>query len=154
LCHLSYLITLLAYLCSQRSPNVQIKYFMIDWSIKSLFVLNRGWKRKPLLIMIYVYICSTLGIDELKNRFDPWTTWNNVNGASLFHLSYIITLMAYLCSQRTPNVQVKHFMFDSSIYILFVLNSSWKRDSLLKMIFVIVCSTYCIGELNACLRRE
>jgi hypothetical protein len=136
LCHLCYLKTILAYLCSQRTPNVQVMYFIIDWSTNSLFVQNSGWKRDPFQIMIFVINCSTLGIDELKTRFDTWTTWNNVNSVSLVHLYDLITLLAYLCLQRTPNVQVKYFMFDSSIYILFVLNSAWKRDSLLKMIFV------------------
>jgi hypothetical protein len=31
--HLFYLITLMAYLCSQWTPNVQMKYFKFDWSI-------------------------------------------------------------------------------------------------------------------------
>jgi hypothetical protein len=42
--HLSYLITLIVYLCSQWTSNIQIKYFMVDWSIYWLFVLNRGCK--------------------------------------------------------------------------------------------------------------
>jgi hypothetical protein len=36
--------------------------------------------------------------------------------------------MGYLCSQWTSNVQIKYFMFDWSIYRLFVLNRSWNRD--------------------------
>jgi hypothetical protein len=38
------LITLKAYLCSQGTPNVQMMYFMFDWSIFSPFVLNRSGK--------------------------------------------------------------------------------------------------------------
>jgi hypothetical protein len=40
--------------------------------------------------------------------------------------------LAYLCSQWEPNVQIKYFMFDCSIYRLFVLNRGCKLDSLSK----------------------
>jgi hypothetical protein len=99
--HLSYLITLMAYLCSQRTPNVQIKYFMFDWPIYRQFELNRGWKRDPHQIMIFVYVCWTWYIVDLIARFETWIRWNDVNGVSLFHLPYLITLMAQLYSQRT-----------------------------------------------------
>jgi hypothetical protein len=36
---------------------------------------------------------------------------NDVYGGNLINLPYLITHMAYLCSQRTPNVQIKYFMF-------------------------------------------
>jgi hypothetical protein len=146
--HLSYLITLVVYLWSQRTPHVRIKKFMFDSSIYSLFELNRSWKRDSLQIMIFVCVCSTWGMVELKRRFETWISRNNVNGVSLFHLSYLITLMAYLCSQWTPNVQMKYFMFDCSIYRLFVPNTSWKRDSLQVMIFVYVCSTWGMFEIK------
>jgi hypothetical protein len=146
--HLSYLITLMAYLCSQRTPSVQIKYFMFDLLIYRLFVFNRGWKPDSLQKIIFVYLCSTWGIVELRTGFETLITWNNVNGLCLFHLSYLITLMAYLCSQTTPNVQIKYFMFDWSIYRLFVLNRCWKRDSLQIIIFIYVCSTWGIVELK------
>jgi hypothetical protein len=146
--HLSNLITLRAYLCSQWTTKIQIKYFMFDWSICRLFVINRGWKRNPLQIMIFVYFCSTWDIVELKTRFETWITMNDVNGISLFHLSYPITLMAYLCLQRTPNVQIKYFMFDWSIYALFVLNTGWKRVFLQMMIFVNVYATYNMADLK------
>jgi hypothetical protein len=109
--HLSYPITLMAYLCSQRTPKVQTRYFMFEWSIYHQFVLNIGWKRVSIQMIIFVNICSTWSIVELKTRFEPWTKVNDVNGVSLFHLSYLVTLMAYPCSQWTPNVQVKYFMF-------------------------------------------
>jgi hypothetical protein len=108
--HLSYLLTLMAYLFPEWTPNVQIKYFMFDWSIYPLFVLHRGWKRDSLQIKVFVYVCSTWSIVALKTRFETWITRNDVNGVSCFHLSYLITLMAYLCSQWTPNVQIKYFM--------------------------------------------
>jgi hypothetical protein len=135
-------------LCSQRTLNFQIKYFRFDWSICRLFVLNRGWKRDSLQIMIFVNICSTWSIVELKTPFETWITRNDVNGVGLFHISYLITLMAYLCSQWTPNVQIKYFMFDCSTYSLFVLYGSWNRDSLQIVIFIYVCSTWSIVELK------
>jgi hypothetical protein len=65
--------------------------------------------------------CSCLEFDFAFLKFGHYL--------SLFTLSYLITLMAYLCSKRTPNVQIKYFMFDWSSYRLFVLNRSWKRDA-------------------------
>jgi hypothetical protein len=131
--HLSYLITLMAYLCLQWTHNVQMKYFMFDWSIYRQYVLNRSCKRDSLQISIFVYVSSTWGIVELKTRLENWITRNDVNGVSLYHLFYLITLMAYLCSQRTPNVQIKYFVFHCSIYRLFELNTGWKIDSLQMM---------------------
>jgi hypothetical protein len=138
----------MSYVCSLWTPNVQINYFMIESSIYELLVLNRGWKRDSLQIILFLNVCSTWSIAEHKTRFEAWITRNDVNGVSLFHLSYLITLMAYLCSQWTPNVQMKYYMFDSSIYRLFVLNRDWKRDSLQTMIFVYVWSTLGIAELK------
>jgi hypothetical protein len=108
---LSYLITLMAYLCSQLT-SVQIMYLMFNWSNYRLFVLNKGWKRVSLQIMLFVYICSKWGIVDLKTNFETWITRNDVNGVGLFHLSYLITLMAYLCSKWTPNVQIMYFIID------------------------------------------
>jgi hypothetical protein len=113
-------------------------YFMFDRSNYRLFVLNRGWKRFSLHIMIFVYVCSTWGIVELQTRFDTWITRKEVNGVGLSHHSYLITLMAYLCSQLTPNFQIKYFIIDWG----------WKRDSLQLIIFVFVCSTWNIVELK------
>jgi hypothetical protein len=110
-----------------KCPN-QVFY---DW-----LVLNRGWKRDSLQIMIFVNVCSIWSLVELKTRFEMWVTRNYVNGVSLFNLSYFITLMAYLCSQWTPSVQIKYFMFDSSLYTPFVLNSRWKHDTLQITIYV------------------
>jgi hypothetical protein len=123
LLYLPYLITLMVYLSSQWTPNVQIKYLIFDWSIYRLFVLNRGGKRDLFHIMLFAYVCSTWGMLELKTRFDSWITRNVVNGVSLFHLSYLITHCASLSSQATPNVQIMYFMFDCSIYRLFELNT-------------------------------
>jgi hypothetical protein len=69
LIHLSYLITHMAYLWSQRTPNVQIKYLMIDWSIYRLFVLNTTLKRNSLQMMIFVNVCLTWSIVDTKDAF-------------------------------------------------------------------------------------
>jgi hypothetical protein len=90
---------------------------------------NRSWKRASLQIMIFVCVCTTWGIVELNMRFEAWRTRNILNGECLFHLSYLITHMAYLCTQWTPHVQNKYFMFDCWIYRPFVVNRSWKHDS-------------------------
>jgi hypothetical protein len=111
-------------------------------------VLNTGWKRDSLQVMIFVNVCSTWSKDELKTRFEAWLTRNVVNGVSLFHLYYLITLMAYLCSQWTSNVQIMYFMFDWSISILLVQHRGWKLVSLQIMIFVYVCSTRILVELK------
>jgi hypothetical protein len=104
--HVSYLIRFMDYLFSQWPRNLQVKYFMFNWPVYRLLVLNKSWKRDSFQIMIFVYICSTWNLVELKPRFETRITVNDVNGVSLFHLSYIITLMAYLCSQWTTNYLV------------------------------------------------
>jgi hypothetical protein len=111
-------------------------------------VLNRGWKRNYLQIMIFHNVCSTWGIVELKTRYKTWITRNDVNRLNLFHISYLITHMAFRRSQWTPNVQIKYFMFDWSMYRLFVLKTGFKLDSLQMMIFVDVCSTWSIVQLK------
>jgi hypothetical protein len=152
--HLSYLITLMAYLCSKWTPNVQIKCFMLDWSFHTQFVLHRDWKRDSLQIMIIVDVCASWVIIELKSRFETWIIRNDVNGVSKFNLSYLITLRAYQCSQRTPDIQIKYFNFHWSIYRLFVLNTGWKRDSLQIMIFVNVCSTLSMFQQKRVVKPE
>jgi hypothetical protein len=99
-------------------------------------------------MMIFVYVCSTCSMVELKALFETWITRNCINGVNFFHLSYLITLTVYLCSQWAPNVQIKYFMCDLSIYRLFVLNRCWKRDSLQMMIIVYICSTCSVVELK------
>jgi hypothetical protein len=101
-----------------KCPN---QVFYDDWSIYRPFVQNRGWKRDSFQIKIFVYVCWTWSLVDLKTRFETWITRNEVNGVGLFHLSYLTTLMAYLCSQRTPNAQNLYFMFDWSIYRQFVI---------------------------------
>jgi hypothetical protein len=103
---------LMAYLCLQCTPNVQINYFMFHCQIYRLFVLYTGWKRDSLLMMNFVNICSTWSMVQIKMRFVLWITRNDVNGVSSFHLSYLIILMAYLCSLEALVVQIKYFIFD------------------------------------------
>jgi hypothetical protein len=146
--HFSYLITLLAYLWSQWTPNVQIKYFMFYCSIYILFVLYRAGKRDLLQIVLFVNVWSTCSIVEFINAFwdlnnKKWRKW-----CKFVSTFYLITLMAYLCSQCTPKVQIKYFMFDCSIYRQFVLNRGWKRDTLQIMILVYVCSKCSEVELK------
>jgi hypothetical protein len=120
---------------------------MFDWTIYRLFVLNRCWKRDSLQMLIFVNVCSTWSIVELKRCFETRISRNVVNGVRFFTL-LLITLMAYLCLQWTPDVQIKYLMFDWSIYRLFVLNRGWNCDSLQIMIFVYVCSTWKLFELK------
>jgi hypothetical protein len=110
--HHSYLLTLMAYLCSQRTPNALIIYCMFDWSIYRLFVLRTDWKPDSLQMMIFVNFYPTWSMFRHKTRFDTSVTRNDINGASMFDLSYLITLMAYLCLQWAPNAQIKNFMID------------------------------------------
>jgi hypothetical protein len=79
--HLPYLVKHMAYLCSQRTPNVQFKCFMFDWSIYRLLVLNTGWKSDSLQI-IFVNVCMTWDMFELKTRFGTSITRNDVNGVN------------------------------------------------------------------------
>jgi hypothetical protein len=98
-------------------------------------------------IQLFVNGCSIWSIVETITRFETWITRNDVNGVSLFHLPYLITLMTYLCSQWTPNVQINLFMLHWSIYELFVLTTGWTRESIQLNIFVNVCSTWKLVEL-------
>jgi hypothetical protein len=143
---LSNLIKLKAYLSSQRTPNVQINYFVYHWSIYLCYI-GVG---NPIRSKCYIFlnVCSTWSMVQLKTRFESWITRKDAYGISLMHLYYLITLMAHLCSQRTPNFQVKCFMFALTIYRLFVLNRGWELHSLQIIIFVYICSTWSIVELK------
>jgi hypothetical protein len=117
---------------------------MFDWTIYTLFVLNRASKPDFLQIMIFVYVCSTCSTVEIKTRFWDLITRNVLNGVTLSNLPYLTTLMTNLCSQQQ---QIFHFMFHWPIYRLFVLNTDWKRHFLQMMIFVYVCSTWIMFQL-------
>jgi hypothetical protein len=121
---------------------------MFHWSAYKLFVLNTGWNRDSLQMMIFVNVCPTWSMVPLKRRFQTSITWNDVYGVSFFHLYYLIPLTAYLYSQRTPYARTNYFMLDWSIYTLFVPNRRWKHATFQIMIFVYVCSTWNIVELR------
>jgi hypothetical protein len=121
LIHLSYLITPIDYLCPEKTTNIQIKFFMFLWTIYRLFMLNMGFKSESLQIMILVSVWSTCSVVEIKTQFETLKARNVENGVSLFHLSYLITLMAYVWSLLTPNVQINYFILEWSIYIILAL---------------------------------
>jgi hypothetical protein len=73
---------------------------MFDWSIYKQFLLNTSWKPDFLQIMIFVYVCSTCSVFELKTRFDTWIARNEVIGVYWFHLSYLITV--WRCALHLP----------------------------------------------------
>jgi hypothetical protein len=104
-----------------KCPNQVLYISLVD------IVLKLRCKRDYFQITIFVNVCSTWSIVELETHLETWITRNDINGLSMFHLSYLITLMVYVCSQWTRNVQMKYCMFDWSIYRLFVLNRGWKR---------------------------
>jgi hypothetical protein len=104
--HLSYLITLTAYLCSQWTPNVQMKYFMFDWSIYRLLVLNRGWKRDPLQIMIFVYVWFDMRHSWTKNAFrdmnnKKWRKKCKLVSPFLFYNTYGLPVLTTVT--KSPN---------------------------------------------------
>jgi hypothetical protein len=98
--------------------------------------------------MIFVHVCSTWSIVELKTRFETWITRNEVNGESMNHLYNLITYIAYLRSDLTLKDQIKDFLFDWSNNILFEINTGWIYYSLQLTIFVNVCSTFSVVALK------
>jgi hypothetical protein len=72
--------------------RIQVLYvWLVDLQTN---LLNTGWKRDFLQIMIFVYVCSTYRAVELKTRFETWIESNEVNGAYLFHFYYLINVLA------------------------------------------------------------
>jgi hypothetical protein len=90
----------MAYLCSQRTPKIQIKYFMFNWWIYRLFVQNTTLKRNSVQMMIFVNICSTWSMVYIKDAFwyvsiKKWRKWckwvspfsfNNTHGLPVLSL--------------------------------------------------------------------
>jgi hypothetical protein len=78
--NLRNLITHMAYLCSQRAPKVQLKYFLFHWSIYRLFVLNWVWKSNSFQ-MRYIRTClPNIKHGSTKNAFfdvnnKKWRVW-------------------------------------------------------------------------------
>jgi hypothetical protein len=138
-----------------KCPNQVFYVWVVDLQT---IALNTGWKHETLQMMIFVYICSTFNLVDLKTRFDSWITRNDVNDVNLFPFSYLITVMLYLCSHWAQKVQMVYFVFDWSICRLFLLNRCWKLEQLQMMIIVHVCSTCSVVELKtrfeSCITRN
>jgi hypothetical protein len=109
-----YLITLMLYLCSHCLPNVQIVFFIFDWSIYRLFLLNRAWNLEKIQMIIFAHVCSTCSVVELKTRFEKWISRNVVNGVNLFLFSCLITLTTYDTKWRKLCTFPSHFLFNNT----------------------------------------
>jgi hypothetical protein len=107
-----------------------------------------GVKLDSLQMLIFVYVCSTFSLVDLKTRFESLITRNELNNLNLFLFSYLITHMLYLCSHCAPKVQIVYFIFDWPFYRLFLLNRCRKLEPLQMMIFEHVCSTCSLVELK------
>jgi hypothetical protein len=111
-------------------------YLFCGW-LQSTSYLCLIWAGNvSLQMMIFLYVFSTCRAVDLKTQFVTWIERSDVNGVYWFHFPYLITLLAYLCSQMARLVQIRYFMFDWTIYRIFVLNYAWKRYSLEMLIFV------------------
>jgi hypothetical protein len=120
--NLQYLITQMAYLIlnGYQISKSSILFFISRYTdylcqVGSGNVIRSKW-------WLIVNVCSTWSMVQLKTRFSTWIIRNEVYGICLMHLSYLITFMAYLCSQSASIFQIKCFMFAWTIYRLFVLN--------------------------------
>jgi hypothetical protein len=112
--HLYYLITLMAFLCSQWSPNVQIKYFMFNWSIYRLLVLNKGWKRDSLQITVFVCFFD-MKPSWTKNVFwdvnnKKWRKWCKFDSPFLFNYTYVFPVLTK--DTKCPNLVFYDWLFD------------------------------------------
>jgi hypothetical protein len=126
----------MSYLCSQRKPNVQIMYFVFRWSIYCLFVLNTAWKRYSLQMYVVRKCFLDMKHGSTKNAFwdvnnKKWRIWCKFVSPFLFNNAYGLPVL--IMDTKCPN---EVFMFDWSIYRLFVLNRGWKLDSLQIMTFL------------------
>jgi hypothetical protein len=60
-------------------------FLIFDWSIYRTCVLNTGWKRESLQLMIFVNVCTSWSKVELNTRFETWIT---IVSPFLFNYSY------------------------------------------------------------------
>jgi hypothetical protein len=127
--------------------------FMFDWSIYRLFVLNRSWKPDSLQMMIFVNVCSTWSMVQLKTRFETSITRNVVNCVRLFNFCYLITHVLPVLTTVSiyPNLVFYVWLVDLRP---FVINTAWKLDSLQMMIFVYVCSNEACFNWKRVLSRQ
>jgi hypothetical protein len=96
----------MAYLCSQRAPNIQIKYFMFDWWIYRLFALNKTLKRNSVQMMIFVNVCSTWSLVYIKDTFwyvsnKRWRKWCKFVSTFSFNNTYGLPVLTM--DTRCPN---------------------------------------------------
>jgi hypothetical protein len=119
--HLSSLITFMAYLCSQWTPNVLMTYIMFDWSTYRLFVLKQVWKRDFFQIVIFRYVSTTWGMFETKTRFETWITRND---EMVFVSPFLFNNPYGLPVPTTDNIYTNQVFYD-----WLVLNSGRKCDS-------------------------
>jgi hypothetical protein len=71
-------------MCSQYLPIIQNIYFKFDWLIYKLFVPNMGKKLDSLQMMIFLYVCPTCSVVELKTPLETWIERNDVNAVYLY----------------------------------------------------------------------
>jgi hypothetical protein len=137
----------MGYLCSQRTPDVQIKYFRFDWSIYKIFVPNR-WSILTLFnndiricLLDMKHSWNKNAFWELNNK--KWRKWCKFVSPFFFNNTYGLPVPT-----KAPNVQIKYYMFNWLNYRIFVLNRGWKRVSLQINIFVYIWWTWGIVELK------
>jgi hypothetical protein len=100
-----------------KYPN---QVFYIYWWIYWLFVLNTTLKHNSIQMMIFVNLYSKWSMVYIKDAF--WYVSNKkLRKWCLFHISHLITFMAYLFSHLTPNVQIEYFVW------LVDLQSIWAK---------------------------
>jgi hypothetical protein len=107
-------------------------YCMFDWTIYRLFVVTKIWKRDFLQMMILLYVFSKCSVLEHKLRFETWIARNRVNGIYLFHLYYLITLLAYLFSQSSCAKYGLEMWFSPNYHIckwLLGMQRSWNKNA-------------------------
>jgi DNA-directed RNA polymerase subunit RPC12/RpoP len=129
-------------MCSKLSPILEIMYCMFDCSIYRIVILTTG-RRRNFLQMIFVYVCSTCSVLEIKTRLETWKARIEVNVVYWFHICYLVTVLALVIKLTgAPN----RYQLSKSVIRFFNLQTifaytGWKPDSLQMMIFLYICST-------------
>jgi hypothetical protein len=96
----------MAYLFSKHTPNVQVKYFMIHWSIYRLFVLNTGWKLDSIQMMNIRKCLFDMKNGSTENAFwdvnnKKWRVWCMFVSPFLFNNTY--GLLVLTIDTNCPN---------------------------------------------------
>jgi hypothetical protein len=147
--NLPYLITLMAYLCSEWTPKVQSKYFVFHWSIYRLFVLDTVWKRDSLEMMNIRNCFQDIKHVPTKNAFrdvnnKKWRIWYKFDSPFLFNNPYGLPVL-------TKNTQYSNQVFYVCLVDVQKICAKYeiKSESLDTVIFEYVCWTWSIVELNS-----